>query len=223
MQTHSIPRSRRSGKRKPASKCEDALRSHVRHCFRGWRVCFNHRPNWLAGLEVDVLIPELKLAFEMNGRQHYQFVPHFHGDEKGFAYQQERDRDKARLCAENGVTLVVLTDEQTTRKAFLIHLGIVGVKPCCKPLPPKPPAPPQRPREDWLPARTRKTESWEFSPIGVKAAPPLPPVPQPHQVGKKQKEVKFPDRKKHQGAQVSSRGTAGTLGALSRKQAQEDW
>ncbi len=107
----------------------DITRNAVRECFpRGGRpgqreanlaslvkvlfseqVCLrNDRPPWLGGLELDIHLPELQLAFEHNGQQHYGPVDHF-GGQQAFEAQVERDRRKESLCARKGVTLVVVS------------------------------------------------------------------------------------------------------------------
>lgn len=37
----------------------------------GMKAITNYRPNWLGGLEIDIFFPELKLAIEFQGDQHY--------------------------------------------------------------------------------------------------------------------------------------------------------
>ena len=55
---------------------------------------FQYRNGDLLGLQsFDTYIPELKLAFEYQGRQHYEPIPFF-GGEEGFARLQERDNRK---------------------------------------------------------------------------------------------------------------------------------
>jgi len=55
-------------------------------------------------LEFDVFIPELSLAFEYNGKYHYQWIPIF--DE--LSSVQERDAFKRSVCQEAGITLIVI-------------------------------------------------------------------------------------------------------------------
>ena len=59
-------------------------------------------------LELDGYCEELKLAFEYNGRQHYERVPHWHRTPEDFPAQQARDVKKKLLCAERGIMLVVI-------------------------------------------------------------------------------------------------------------------
>lgn len=73
-------------------------------------------PEWLINtetgqrLELDGYEPELKLAFEYNGIQHYEFVPHFHKNRETFEYRLFKDNLKERLCGENGIKLVIIPD-----------------------------------------------------------------------------------------------------------------
>jgi len=69
------------------------------------------RPFWLtvgtSRLELDMYNQELKLALEHNGEQHYKQI-NFFGGKETFALQQTRDLEKARLCKEQDVTLLVV-------------------------------------------------------------------------------------------------------------------
>lgn len=62
------------------------------------------------GLRLDFYIPSLLLAFEYHGRQHGEFVSHFHGDAAGYQASRLRDTVKIDLCAEQGIGLVVFWD-----------------------------------------------------------------------------------------------------------------
>lgn len=46
-----------------------------------------------------------KIGIEYQGRQHYEPIEHFGGEEH-FIHQKENDRRKKLLCVENGVTLI---------------------------------------------------------------------------------------------------------------------
>lgn len=52
------------------------------------------RPTFLQGLAYDGYCEELRVAFEHNGRQHYEDVPFFHQTEGALEDQQDRDRLK---------------------------------------------------------------------------------------------------------------------------------
>ncbi len=57
-------------------------------------------------LELDIYNPEIKLAIEYNGRQHYDFVPFFHKNREAFLNQKYRDEIKRMKCKENGIQLI---------------------------------------------------------------------------------------------------------------------
>lgn len=59
-------------------------------------------------LEIDCFCDELKLGIEYNGRQHYHFTPYFHTSKEAFMNGQYRDEMKRRLCAENGIRLIIV-------------------------------------------------------------------------------------------------------------------
>ena len=60
------------------------------------------------GFYLDYFLPLRKMAFEINGRQHDEYVEHFHGSKKGFARAKSRDVNKARWCLINNIDLYVV-------------------------------------------------------------------------------------------------------------------
>jgi hypothetical protein len=72
------------------------------------------RPNFLKNektgnnLEIDVYNDDLKLGIEYSGRQHYEYVPHFHKDINAFLEQKYRDEVKEKKCKENGINLIIV-------------------------------------------------------------------------------------------------------------------
>jgi hypothetical protein len=57
-------------------------------------------------LELDCYDPELKIAVEYNGIQHYKFSPFFHSNKEAFQNQKYRDYMKREMCAKNGIKLI---------------------------------------------------------------------------------------------------------------------
>ena len=58
-------------------------------------------------MELDGYCEELKLAFEYQGKQHHQKMPHyFHKQKDDFSYQLEKDETKRELCRNQGVNLI---------------------------------------------------------------------------------------------------------------------
>jgi len=69
------------------------------------------RPDWLtdregARLELDYLIEELDIAVEVQGEQHYHYVPYFHGSYDQFLKRVERDKIKREKCTAVGIMLL---------------------------------------------------------------------------------------------------------------------
>lgn len=84
--------------------------------FGGLTIRENIRPEWLINskgqrLELDFYIEELSVAFEIQGEQHYRFVPHFHQTYTAFLDQLSRDRDKKDLCKSLNIRLYEITCE----------------------------------------------------------------------------------------------------------------
>jgi hypothetical protein len=70
------------------------------------------RPKWLGGLELDGYNEDLKIGFEYNGIQHYQYRPHFHRNGIEDLYkQQKNDHRKYEICKERGIHLIVIPNQ----------------------------------------------------------------------------------------------------------------
>lgn len=57
---------------------------------------------------LDFFIPSLLTAYEVHGKQHFEFNLHFHGNKLNFARAQKKDRDKKNWLELNGIQLVEL-------------------------------------------------------------------------------------------------------------------
>lgn len=84
---------------------EEELCRLVNQLFPSMMIRREASPNWLGQQRLDIFLPELALAIEHQGEQHYFPVEGF-GGAKAFAKTQERDRRKKALCEKNGVTVV---------------------------------------------------------------------------------------------------------------------
>ena len=67
-------------------------------------------------LYLDFYIPQIMMAIEVHGQQHYDYTPFFHKNKADFALAQAKDDDKIRWCELNKIDIIVLrysdTDEQ---------------------------------------------------------------------------------------------------------------
>lgn len=75
--------------------------------FSKYKILRNYRPDWLNGLELDIYIPELKLGFEYQGKQHYYPVEAWGGLE-ALIKVQERDREKKKICENLKIELIII-------------------------------------------------------------------------------------------------------------------
>lgn len=62
-------------------------------------------PGWLGRQHIDLYIPELNLGIEYMGRQHYQPIEYF-GGEESFKSRIKKDEEKKEKCEERGIKLI---------------------------------------------------------------------------------------------------------------------
>lgn len=79
-------------------------------------------------LFLDIFLPQLGIVIEVHGRQHDEFVEHFHGDAEGYKQSRRRDRWKEEWAAETGHTWVVLRkkDLPITPERLLELIDVAG-------------------------------------------------------------------------------------------------
>ena len=61
-----------------------------------------------SNLELDGYCEDLKLAFEYQGKQHYEYISFFHKKEEDFKKQQDRDLLKLELCNNNSIDVIII-------------------------------------------------------------------------------------------------------------------
>ena len=71
-------------------------------CCPGWLV----NPRTKRRLELDMYSEVHRLAFEYDGEQHHQYIPHFHRTRDHFVYRCQLDRLKDEACHRHGVRLI---------------------------------------------------------------------------------------------------------------------
>lgn len=71
-------------------------------------------------LRLDLLVDyPFNIAVEVQGKQHDEFVPFFHGDMTGFRDYQRRDRFKETWCWEHSIALVYVYEHEKLTKEIL--------------------------------------------------------------------------------------------------------
>lgn len=106
------------------SRTEQLARDLMRHYHPELKLVFGVRPAWLQNpatghaLELDIFIPGLQSAIEIQGTQHYRHTPGLQDTPADFQKQLDHDSLKVALCAEWGVRLYHLDAYRMTRREF---------------------------------------------------------------------------------------------------------
>ena len=85
-------------------KSETKLYKLIKKLFPNCSVIHHYFPPFLKGQELDIYVEGLRLGIEYQGRQHFEPIDFFGGQE-GFKLTQKRDNRKQELCKKNGVIL----------------------------------------------------------------------------------------------------------------------
>jgi hypothetical protein len=104
------------------SKLEIWIESQLTNLYPNLSISYNKKD--AIGSELDIYIPSLKLAFELNGIFHYEPI---YGDRK-LDQTIENDKGKFQACREHGIALCVIdTSKQKyfKEKTSLEYLSII--------------------------------------------------------------------------------------------------
>lgn len=82
-----------------------ALYDRIKSFYDNIKVLSEYSPIWLGRQRFDIYIPKYNIAIEYNGKQHYEPVDIF-GGEEGFQNTIERDKNKRKLCKRNNCLLI---------------------------------------------------------------------------------------------------------------------
>lgn len=93
-------RNKKTGTRR--SKLEVWMEEQLTQKYPNLGICFNYKTT--INSELDIYLPELKTAFEINGIFHYKPI---YGEKK-FLSIQHNDREKIRICNELGINLIII-------------------------------------------------------------------------------------------------------------------
>lgn len=99
---------------------EKYIQSELDGKFSNLNIIYNDRLA-LNGLELDIYIPDLRLAFELNGICHYEPVYGVDSFEKA----KRNDKIKVRLCYEKGIELAVINTRYNTKQNRKQYFNII--------------------------------------------------------------------------------------------------
>ena len=77
----------------------------IRALFPQYRIEREASPDWLGSMRFDIYMPEVGVAVEYQGEQHFQAIERFGGG-AGLEKTRERDRVKRKRAAAAGVDVV---------------------------------------------------------------------------------------------------------------------
>lgn len=86
-------------------KSETKLYTIIKELFKEEIIIREASPSWLNRQRLDIFLPNLNLAIEYQGEQHYKPIDVF-GGQNSFSANINRDQIKKEKCIENGVDLI---------------------------------------------------------------------------------------------------------------------
>lgn len=112
------------------SASENLAKKILDHYFFQFRKLDNYRPVWLRGMELDRFYPDLGVAVEFQGRQHFMRVEDLGQTQEGFARQLHSDSQKRQLVESQGIKLFALDIFDLTpdrMKRYAGHIKELGI------------------------------------------------------------------------------------------------
>lgn len=111
------------------SKLENWLENELKKIYPNYNILFNNKT--MINSELDIYIPSLNLAFELNGIFHYEPI---HGQDK-LNQIQNNDNRKFQACLERGIELCIIDTskqkyfkEKTSHEFLKIICDIINSK-----------------------------------------------------------------------------------------------
>ena len=103
------------------SKLSDKTYEELKKWFPHFSIYEEHYVRYKGSrLFFDFYIKEMGVLVEVQGRQHDQFVKHFHADREGFVESKRRDNLKKDYCEKTGKVLIeVRSEEELDRDKFI--------------------------------------------------------------------------------------------------------
>ncbi|MHB8172133.1 MAG: PDDEXK family nuclease, partial [Thermincolia bacterium] len=100
------------------------LRDMIKETLPEYQIVDEHE---IGKLRLDIYLPDLNMAFEFDGPQHHIYPNHIHKTKKEFEKQQRCDRQKDKMCKQQGITLIrIRWDEELSMKTILSKVMTVN-------------------------------------------------------------------------------------------------
>lgn len=104
-------------------KTEELVYKYVKKIYKEYKVIYQHRPFFLVGktggqMSYDIFITGLNIAIEYQGKQHFEAVDFFGGQE-AFEKTIERDKLKRELSEQNGIKLIYINYWEDISLSFI--------------------------------------------------------------------------------------------------------
>lgn len=84
---------------------ENKLFNFLKESFPSEKIIQQAKFSWLGMKSLDIYFPNLNIAIEYQGKQHYKPIEFFGGQER-FEYQKDSDKIKISLCEKNNIKLI---------------------------------------------------------------------------------------------------------------------
>jgi hypothetical protein len=105
------------------SQGSEKLLTIVKEVFPNQIIVLEHNIGEHNALFLDIYLPQLLVAFEFDGQQHYTYNRFFHKNPERFLASKKRDKLKSTKCHELGIKLIrIKFDEEITRDLVLTRL-----------------------------------------------------------------------------------------------------
>ena len=84
---------------------EELVYQLIKKAFNNYKIIKHAQPMWLSPQHFDIYIPQLPLAIEYMGEQHYRPIDFF-GGENGYNATIYRDKKKESICKDLNINLI---------------------------------------------------------------------------------------------------------------------
>lgn len=108
---------------KSLSKFQKAAKDFLRSYWK-FDYVFEEFPVVGTRSRLDFYNASKRIALEIQGRQHSEFVPHFQKTRANFLSQIKRDLDKQTFCDNNNIVLIEVSEISELTEEFFLENGV---------------------------------------------------------------------------------------------------